>query len=144
MMLEDLAGQPSRWPYRSNEKQTRWVPVVPATIRHGDRAIKTEGLVDSGADLTTMPIAWANELGVDLKRGTTKEIRMTLGAQPRKAYAPRETLIAEIAGRRVTLEPVFAGVDELTLGRADLFHAFRVTFDERARELVLDPYPPEG
>jgi hypothetical protein len=52
-----------------------------------------------------------------------------------------ELLRAEVAGLTFDLAPVFtARVGELILGRSDLFRAFVVTFDERAKETILDPY----
>lgn len=141
MRLDDLAAQPSRWPYRSSPSGARLIPEIPVTIRHGETGKETHAVVDSGADLTFIPISWANELGVDLKRSTPKDARYTLGAQPVKVYEPREQLVAEIAGRDVPLKPVFGPVNDVVLGRPDVFQAFRVTFDDRAGELILDPYP---
>ena len=45
-----------------------------------------------------------------------------------------------IQGVELMLRPVFCEVLHPVLGRKDFFARFRVTFDQRASRMVLEPY----
>lgn len=49
-------------------------PVVPIKLKNGDTSIYYEVLVDSGADLCIFDAEIGEALGIDIKRGTPKEV----------------------------------------------------------------------
>lgn len=49
-------------------------------------------------------------------------------------------LKAVIAGRKIELAAQFGNINVGVLGRADFFQAFRVTFDDRKRVTIVQPY----
>ena len=48
--------------------------------------------------------------------------------------------VARILGVAVKLHPAFCDTPEPVLGREDFFSAFRVTLDQRATVMTLEPY----
>jgi hypothetical protein len=153
----DLSVYPSSWPYRpSLHRDTDWLNRQSAAIRrvgryepaldvtvHGPSArTETVGLLDTGARCTSIPIAWAEALGFDLSRATTMQ---ALGnGVLRDCYMPVEPVRIEVAGRTIEVAyPMFSEWHHVILGRADVFSHFRVTFDERAQQITLDPYPED-
>lgn len=139
----------THFPYVGSKTGVRWLPAVPVTLKGPKGNIQAKGYVDSGADFTFIPMAWAAHLGVRLK-GTSRQIKLGgaggKGPDSVQALEPVDVIVAEIAGQEIALSPLFSGLADFTLGRADVFRAFVVTFDERAGahgEVILDPYPSE-
>lgn len=140
----ELAAQPSQWPYEPRAGGSeRLEPCVPVTFTGPADSARTVALVDSGADHTTLPIEFAEPLGVNIAAAEIVPVmHMTPdGPQSVACYRPTEPLTAEVAGRTFELDAVFGPAWEPILGRSDLFRAFVVTVDERNRRTVLSPYP---
>jgi hypothetical protein len=135
-----LIAGPSIWPFVKSKHPRGWLePAVPVTLIGPRTTGKTIARLDSGADNTAIPFEWAGSLGVDLDQA------IPLTAFGNGALAeylqPIEPLKLEIAGRVIDLKPMFGPWPEMMLGR-DVFAHFRITFDERAQTVILDPYDP--
>jgi hypothetical protein len=102
-------------------------------------------LVDSGSDRSLFSAALAPLLGLDLD-----DLARAAQARPTAArgVGGEETVFAvdvqlTVATIRFPARIHLSSRWDLRfglLGRADLFRAFRVAFDERAETLYLDPY----
>jgi len=115
------------FPYRKFSGVMR--PVADVAVEANGEKIETGMLIDSGADVTMIPLALGRALGFqedadEIKnlRGIsgygvpfiTLEVQMTIGEQ---------SFPAKIAWSLTEDAP-------LLLGRADVFDKFRITFDE--------------
>lgn len=115
-------------------------PEIEVTICHAGREARTLGVLDTGSSITCIPIEWADELGVDLDGA--EQISAALASGAVETVISPTPIQIEIAGQLIDLAgPAFVpGLHRLVLGRADIFRRFRVTFDERALLMTLDPY----
>lgn len=142
-MQPDLKNYPSCWAYSPNPHfPDQMEPGIDVELIGPGGSGRTRGVIDSGASHTAIPREFAEHIGVDLSRATTKT------AYGNDAISdmlhPVEPLSLVIAGRTVQLKhAVFGGWGEILLGRGDVFRHFRVLIDERAQQFVLDPYEPE-
>lgn len=50
-------------------RRGHYYPIIPVTLRHGDREIRTEALLDSGASISTFQGDLARVLGLTLEAG---------------------------------------------------------------------------
>jgi hypothetical protein len=132
------ATSPSVWPYV--ESRHGPVPAVPVGLAGPKGGGTTIGYVDSGAATTAVPVEFAERLGIDLERADG--LIAYAGGQAVEYKRATEPVAIEIAGRVIELEPVFGDFEHLLIGR-DVFAHFRVTFDERAGHVILDPYAEE-
>lgn len=57
----------TEFPYVNRRGQ--YYPIIPVTLRHGEREIRTEALVDSGASISTFQGDLAEPLGLALEQG---------------------------------------------------------------------------
>ncbi|MGH2974738.1 MAG: hypothetical protein ACRDLL_07720 [Solirubrobacterales bacterium] len=95
-------------------------------------------LVDSGADCSCFPLAFAETLGIDLN--DCPETSVHTGNGLASHYCAREPLRALIAEREVLLTASFGPVGVPVLGRDDFFSEFLVEVDHPQRLVVLTPH----
>lgn len=96
-------------------------PVESASLR---------ALVDSGADRTVFPSAWADAFGIDL--ATCKPADGRTAGGDAKILVSIETVTARFDDRRFGIHPCFMdGLHRALLGRDDMFEHFIVTIDQR-------------
>lgn len=115
-------------------------PVLPVRLHRGRRSLEAFlAIVDSDADVSAFPIDFAARLGIDVgdpSQCRPTKIRGTSGTAD--AYScPVEI---EVEGRRIPAHVSFAPVPAPLLGRLDVFWHFRFCFDDRAEELLVEPY----
>lgn len=97
------------------------------------------GLVDSGADMTSLPMGFATLLGytsgdLDLQQGTQANGVMNMWV----ANKPCTAIVPELPDPVFEVTPCFlAGSQSPLWGRCDLFQAFGVGFDEQAQAFTL-------
>jgi hypothetical protein len=99
------------------------------------------GLLDSGADNSMFPLAWATHLGID--PASCREEECSTAAGMTKQYIWPDGLDAEILalGKTVHLSACFSeGLPVVLLGREDFFAEFRVGFDQRSQTFTLQSY----
>lgn len=139
MSLDQFVCQPSRWPYLDSRHGP--VPAVPVTLTGPQGGGATIGYVDSGAATTALPFEFAAVLGIALE--DADGLIAFAAGQPVEYLRTPDPVTVEIAGRRIPIQPVFANFEQVLIGR-DVFAHFRITFDERAGDVILDPYPEEA
>lgn len=126
------------FPYVNRRGQ--FYPIVPVTLRHGTREIRTEALIDSGASISTFQGDLAEPLKLALEQGEKIYLQGIGG----RVLGYAHTIQLQIGTEQIRCKIVFS--DELIssvnlLGRVDFFEHFLVSFDERNRKVILKPYP---
>jgi hypothetical protein len=110
-------------------------------VRYGDREVAARALVDSGADVSLLPLEWSSRLGLATATRTEQLIETAGGASRLVVYDVSVEVVVRGYGAMIPIAATFADeVPFMLLGRADFFRAFRVAFDERAQTLTLDKY----
>lgn len=115
-------------------------PMIPIVFSHEGEAFETMGLLDSGADFTAFTKEIAEVLGLDLSGprekalgvgGDIETIRSKVNITISKAHEhysfsiPVKVLLIENS----STPPL--------LGREGFFDEFRITFEERAKKIIL-------
>jgi hypothetical protein len=117
-------------------------PAVPLKLLRLDKSIlpATVALLDSGADCSTFPSAWAAKIGIDVKKDCEACPGGTAGGTTTNyVYAPGVHAI--VRKEKHTLKAVFNdGLGVILLGRDDFFSYYKVFFDQRAKTFTLTPY----
>jgi len=97
------------------------------------------GLIDSGADMTQLPLGYASLMGYD-----NQTLEMTpVGTAGALTYVSKATVpcggfVVGLADVTVDLLPVFSASSPFVLwGRTDFMARFGVHFDERNRRFTL-------
>lgn len=129
---------PSCWPFAQTPDGQAF-PMLPIQIvSHG--AVEAHGLIDTGAPRTVIPTRHARALGVELALMDGR--LLAIGGVARGYYVTPTPLHIEIAGQIIRLDSAMFSDHhpDVIVGRDVLAH-FRLVFDERAGELILDPHP---
>jgi hypothetical protein len=115
-------------------------PAVTVLLKSLDGAVEFPiyALPDSGADRSCFPKQWAKTLGIALADCASYPVNTGNGKGRHHEWD--DGLKAVIAGREIELAAQFGNINVGVLGRADFFQAFRVTFDDRKRVTIIQPY----
>lgn len=120
-------------------------PALPVRLigKDGQRIAQTRGLVDSGADRTTLSSEWAYLLGIDLEVDCAKEEVTLADGTPSWRYVYLDGLSIEVAGDDLFLDVVqFCERPPCAiLGRRDLFDRHLVLIDQRNQRFYLERVP---
>lgn len=120
----------------------RLTPGIPMKLLRLDGRMTPQlyGLVDSGADCSLFPGAWAPLLGIDLREDCSRAHgRDAGGTSLRYFYEPG--IDAIIMERKIHLRAVFADrTPVVLLGREDFFQHFKVSFDQRGLTFTAEAY----
>ena len=115
-----------------------YYPIIPVTIIKSNKKINTSAIVDSGASISIFNSSIGRIIGLDIEAG---EKRIFQGASAKLAgYVHSIKMI--IAGKDVECKVAFS--DELStsfnlIGRENVFDNFLITFNEKHRELSIEP-----
>lgn len=115
-------------------------PVIPITIKHGNKSIRYEALVDSGADECFFHSEVGELLGLDIKKGKAEEV-FGIGGKVLLYY--RHKILIEVGGSSHEIEagflPDVAGrvMKYGVLGQKGFFDLFIVRFDFPKGEIEL-------
>lgn len=106
----------------------------------GDVLPPAMALIDSGADCSMFPAAWARRIGIDLESDCEKTSAETAGG-PADSYVYEPGISVVIEDKTYGVHATFSkNLPVGLLGRQDFFVHHRVTFDERAKTFTLEPY----
>lgn len=97
------------------------------------------GIIDSGADSTTLPLEWAAPLGIDHESECVAFQGGTAGGAAQQfLYEPG--IHASFLGKKLLLGAIFAPLcPQVLLGREDFFRYFEtVRFEQASEKMHLD------
>lgn len=124
------------FPYR--RRRQHLFPIVPITLSHQDRIFHTEGLLDSGANFSVFPAGIAEYLGIALEAGRSIDL-VGIGGHIRGYRHSVNLTIESVSFEAVIVFSAGFNAAFNLLGRDNFFEQFRITFDERGKNVILDP-----
>lgn len=123
------------FPYYFNGSD--YFPVIPIVFVVGEKRIRSQALVDSGATISIFGEETANSLGIDIETGK----RAILGGVGGRIVGYIHNMKVRIAGKNFLCPIVFSReylVSFNLLGRAVFFKKFRIVFEEKKNLLKLE------
>ncbi|MEK7518147.1 MAG: retroviral-like aspartic protease family protein [Patescibacteria group bacterium] len=124
------------FPYKTDAEGNTF-PVVPLSLKFGHKKKEFFALVDSGATISIFRSEVADSLGINVNSG--KEIYLGGVGGRIKGYIHK--LEVEIAGKQFVCPVVFSYeylVSFNLLGRDVFFEQFRIIFEEKKNNLILE------
>ena len=99
------------------------------------------GIVDSGADSTSLPFGYASLMGYSTETLEARPFTQVGGASAGyTALQPCTGFVPEIADVVIEMRPMFIEGAQVALwGRQDFMSRFDVTFRERQQEFIITP-----
>jgi len=112
-----------------------WVPIASVEVFHGNHGIELDFVVDSGADLTMVPLRIGHLL--QLKRGTRRDGKLS-GIAGGVSYTLHRVTLG-IGPFRISSRLAWADDDDvpLLLGRVEALDRFVITLDGRRRRVTF-------
>lgn len=115
-----------------------YYPIIPIKISRDGKEVNTSAIVDSGASISIFSGSVGRQIGIDIESG---EKRIFQGASA-KMFGYVHNAKITIAGKEIECRVAFS--DELStsfnlLGRESVFDKFLITFNEKSRELTIEP-----
>lgn len=104
-------------------------PVAKIALRAGKRKIEVPMYIDSGADISMIPLRFGRALGLEEKIDGIRQMRGISGKSVPYVLKTVEMTIGDVD---LSAEIAWALVEgaPLLLGRRDIFKRFRIIFDE--------------
>lgn len=111
-------------------------PLVPVEVENVGTVLC---ILDSGADMTTMPLAIAEKAGLNAKRNGRRAVSECAHGHEGVSYEMAAKLV--IFGKAFYLSVNFVedGKEPALLGRKGFFDKFEVTFKEADSKVILTP-----
>ena len=104
---------------------------------HQNRWLEFHPYIDSGADLTMIPLSLGKLIGLEAGAGTIEQIGGIKGSVP-VIYARRTLRIGNLTFSATIAWALIEDVPPL-LGRQDVFDSFDVTFKQRENKILFIP-----
>lgn len=106
-------------------------PVANVILENDGLQVETSMYIDSGADVTMIPLRFGKALG--LKQTSSDTIRELRGISGSGIPYILKEIILILNGEKLAARVAWAFVEEvpLLLGRLDIFNQFQIIFDER-------------
>ena len=123
-----------------SEKRTRFGllpdPKITIHVRTTSGYLPYRFLLDTGADVSMVPLSMAEDLGIDLARCPADQCSGIEG-RPLRVY--HASIAVRIGHVELSLPCLISETDTtpFLLGRAGLFARFTITFDTRRKRIVL-------
>lgn len=130
-----------KFPYRKvnlkhpfTSKQFILRPIIPVSLKNGNKSVRYEALIDSGADFNIFPIEIAERLGIKLKN--EKKIYFS-GIEGNMMEGVTDKISLRIGGKIIFTKAVFAAVGNGVLGQYGFFDLCLVQFDLKKKNIGL-------
>ena len=113
-------------------------PLIEFEIRTKIGWIPVMGYLDSGADITLLPLSFAKILGIIIEDEEVKEIK---GVGDSAVSVIIKEIGMRIGNVNLKVKAGIALVEEVPylLGRKDIFNKFRIIFEEYNERIILEP-----
>ena len=116
---------------------SEYFPVVPLVFLIGEKRIRSQALVDSGATISIFGEEVAEALGFEIEKGS----RTILGGVGGRIIGYIHKIRIRVAGKEFICPIVFSKeylVSFNLLGREEFFKRFRIIFEEKKNHLKLE------
>lgn len=114
----------------------RFYPVIPIGLIRGKETVRTEALVDSGANISIFHGEFCGELGLKLEDGEKRTFQGIGGKITGYVHTIQVNANEHVFPCRIAFSnEMITGLN--IIGREDFFDKFIVTFDDVKRELEL-------
>ncbi len=113
-------------------------PVADVILEYKNRSVETAMYIDSGADITMVPLEVGKALGFRQDpKDEILEIRGVSGSGV-PYILKRANIILD--GEKLNIRLAWALIEEvpLLLGRIDIFPKFKITFDEKVETIIFN------
>lgn len=130
-----LSTAPKIFPYYFNGEG--FFPAIPLIASVGKNDVKMQALIDSGATISVFKHEIAQELGLTIEKGE----EVILGGVGGRIKGYIHKLEVTIAGIKFLCPVVFSReylVSFNLLGRDVFFEKFKIIFDEKKKQVVLE------
>lgn len=114
-------------------------PVASVMLENGSRRLEALMYIDSGADITTIPLGAGSALGFN-KNAPDPILEMRGVSGGGVPYLVKSAYLG-LNGTRIKTRLAWALIEEVPflLGRLDVFRRFDITFQERKGTILFDP-----
>ena len=112
-------------------------PIIEFEINTNIGWVSAMGYLDSGADITLLPLSFAKALGIKIEEEEVKEIKGIGDSAVSVIIKEVELKIGKV---KLKANVGIALIEEVPylLGRKDIFNKFRVIFEEYNKKVVLE------
>lgn len=114
-------------------------PMLPVVLKGPQNSFETSALLDSGADVSTIPKAVADILGLDISEAVEKSFG--IGGEVRTIKSEAELTVSKGHEMYRMRLPVLVVVDPcdfgVLIGRRVFFDKFKITFDQKNLKFSL-------
>ena len=112
-------------------------PIIQFQIKTKIGWIPVMGYLDSGADMTLLPLSFAKALGIKIEEEQVKEIRGIGDSAVSVIIKEVEMKIGDV---NLKANVGIALIEEVPylLGRKDVFNKFRIIFEEYNEKIILE------
>ena len=112
-------------------------PLIEFEIKTNIGWVSAMGYLDSGADITLLPLSFAKVLGVKIEDEEIKEIR---GIGDSAVSVMIKEVEIKIGDVKLKANVGIALIEEVPylIGRKDIFNKFRVIFEEYNKRILLE------
>lgn len=123
-------------PERGAHQQEVLRPVADVWFKKEDSWVECHPYIDSGADVTLIPLSLGELLGFKMGKEKIEEIGGIRGAVP-VVYKKLQVKIGE---KVLSVLAAWALIEEVPplLGRADVFDYFKITFLQKERKIIFE------
>ena len=112
-------------------------PIIKFEIKTKIGWVSVMGYLDSGADLTLLPLSFAKLLGIKIEEEDVKEIRGIGDSAVSVIIKEVEIKIGDVSLKANVGIALIEEVPYL-LGRKDVFSKFRIIFEEYNEKIILE------
>lgn len=122
---------------RGRNQQIIKRPVADIWLKKGRGWVECHPYIDSGADITLIPLSLGKLLGFKIEDGKIEEIGGIRGAVP-VVYKKWQIKIGE---KTLAIPLAWALIEEVPplLGRSEVFDYFQITFRQKEGKIIFKP-----
>jgi hypothetical protein len=113
-------------------------PMADVLLSANGISIETSMYIDSGADVSVIPLSLGLSLGFAHSEGTIQEMK---GFGTEIPYI-KKTIKMRIGENPLDVMIAWALIEDIPslLGRKDVFDAFKITFIQREKKVIFEPW----
>ncbi len=123
----------------TQRKKSVWRPIIPVILKSEEIIVGYEALIDSGADYNVFPTSIAQALGIEVTKGSKRQI-VGFGEQKIKGY--EHTLELRVSNKWYSTKIIFSSRMPTysfgVLGNQGFFNHFLVTLNYLQKDIQIN------